>query len=97
MTNDVVIDTNQEDCICRGDLNVTLTCAEHELLNEVLMHSLEAMQLIIPYNDGLWDLPMDNSIVQRCTMIENLKERFYSLWADRFLETNLTQNSEVNS
>jgi hypothetical protein len=33
---------------------------------------------------GIWDLPLDNPIIQRYTLIENLKERFNILWADRF-------------
>lgn len=70
-----------------NDITVTLTESQHELLNEILCHSMEAIQLVAPYDDGLWDLPLDNPIVQRYTMIENMKEMFFELWRDRFTDT----------
>jgi len=70
-----------------NDIKVTLTESQHELLNEILCHAMEAIQLVTPYDDGLWDLPLDNPIVQRYTMIENMKEMFFELWRDRFTET----------
>lgn len=67
-----------------NDITVTLTEVEHELINDVLNHALESIQLVAPYDAGIWDLPIDNPIIQRYTLIENLKERFNVLWADRF-------------
>jgi hypothetical protein len=32
----------------------------------------------------MFDLPIDSEIVQRYTMLENLRERFNTLWSDRF-------------
>lgn len=72
--NDLNIDQN--------DLNVTLTFSEHELMNDVLMQAVEAIGIACPY--GLHDLPIDSEIVQRYTMIENLRERFNTAWSDRF-------------
>ena len=67
-----------------GNITITLTESQHELLNDILNHSLEAAQLIMPYGDGFYDLSQDNPIVQRYTMIENLREMFLQLWSDRF-------------
>jgi len=67
-----------------GNITVTLTESQHELINEILHHAMDSFQLVAPYDDGLYDLPMDNPIIQRHTMIENLREMFYELWADRF-------------
>jgi hypothetical protein len=67
-----------------GNITITITESQHELLNDILNHSLEAMNLIMPYGDGFYDLPHDSPIVQRYTMIENMREMFYQLWSDRF-------------
>jgi hypothetical protein len=67
-----------------NDITVTLTESQHELINEILCHAVDAMNLAAPYGDGLWDLPLDNPIVQRYDMLENMKEMFYKLWSDRF-------------
>lgn len=67
-----------------NDITITLTESQHELLNEVLIHAVDAINLASPYGDGMWDLPLDNPIVQRYTMLENMKEMFFELWRDRF-------------
>lgn len=67
-----------------NDITVTLTESQHELLQEVLCHAMGSFHLVSPYDDGIWDLPLDNPIVWRYTMLENIKEMFDQLWADRF-------------
>ena len=67
-----------------NDITVTLTEVEHELINDVLNHALESIHVVAPYSDGIWDLPLDNTIIQRYTLIENLRQRFNVLWSDRF-------------
>jgi len=81
----VVEDSNEDSHIVQGDIQVTLTFAEHELINDVLMQASTAFDFVCPY--GLHDLSLDNEIVQRYTMIENLRERFNTLWSDRFEST----------
>lgn len=68
-----------------GDIVVTLTESQHELINDVLMNALEGFHLLAPYDSGLHDLPIDNELIQRYTMIQNLKEMFFELWTDRFI------------
>lgn len=82
----IVEDSNNDLNIDQNDLNVTLTFSEHELMNDVLMQAVEAMDFACPY--GLHDLPIDSEIVQRYTMIENLRERFNTAWSDRFSTEN---------
>lgn len=67
-----------------SDITITLTEAQHELLNDVLLHAVEAYQVVAPYDDGIHDLPLDNPIVQRYTLLENLRELFIELQKDRF-------------
>lgn len=78
----VVEDSNEDSHIVQGDIQVTLTFAEHELINEVLMQASTAFDFACPY--GMFELPISSEIVQRYTMIENLRERFNTLWTDRF-------------
>jgi hypothetical protein len=78
----VVEDTNEDSHIVQGDIQVLLTVAEHELINEVLMQASTSFDFACPY--GMVDLPIDSEIVQRYTMLQNLSERFYILWSDRF-------------
>lgn len=80
----IVEDSN--DCFYTddGDVQVILTCAEHELMCDLLNAAMEMMNFASPYGSGLHDLPLDNEIVQRYTAIDNLRERFQILWSDRF-------------
>ena len=82
MNSVIAIDTNDDAHMEQGDILVPLTMAEHELLNEIIIHAVDAANFAIPY--CLADLPITNEIVQRYTMIDNLRERFGILWADRF-------------
>lgn len=70
--------------MCENDITISLTESQHELLNEILCHAMDSFNLAAPYGHGMYGLPVDNPIVQRYTMIENLKEMFYELWSDRF-------------
>jgi len=84
----IVEDTNEDSHIVQGDIQVPLTFAEHELINEVLLQAVNSFDFACPY--GMFDLPIDSEIVQRYTMLENLRERFNILWSDRF--TPVTEN-----
>lgn len=66
-----------------NDITITITESQHELLIDVLNHAQNAMDLSLPF-DGFYSLPLKNSIVQRYTMMENLKEMLRELWLDRF-------------
>ena len=78
------------------DITVTLTEAQHELVNDLLLHAMESYQLMAPYDAGMHDLPLDNEIVQRYTMIENMREMFLELWKERFEIDTVQQSEELN-
>ena len=84
----IVEDTNEDSHISQGDIQVPLTFAQHELINEVHLQAVNSFDFACPY--GIYELPIDSEIVQRYTMLENLRERFNTLWSDRF--TPVTEN-----
>lgn len=57
------------------------TVEEHDLLNSILCHAIDAMDLAIPC---LYDLPEDSEIRQRYEMLDRMKNHSYSLWSTRF-------------
>jgi len=78
------VNTQQQITMNTNDITVTLTEAQHELINDVLLNAIEAYHLVSPWDMGMRELPMENEIIQRYTMLENMKEMFSLLWADRF-------------
>ena len=66
------------------DIDIRLTEVEHEVMIDLLVHALDAYQLVAPYDSGIHDLPLDNPIVRRYDMVENLRERLVILWKDRW-------------
>ena len=57
------------------------TIEEHDLLNSILNHAIDGMDLAIPC---IYDLPENSEIRQRYEMLEHMKNHSYSLWAQRF-------------
>ena len=57
------------------------TYEEHDLLNSILCHAMDGMDLAIPY---IYELPEDSETRQRYEMLEHMKNRSYSLWAQRY-------------
>jgi hypothetical protein len=54
---------------------------EHDLLNSILVHALDGMDLAIPC---IYDLPEDSEILQRYQMLDKIRQRSYDLWSQRF-------------
>ena len=54
---------------------------EHDLLNSILCHAIDGMDLAIPC---IYDLPEDSEIRQRYDMLKHMKNHSYSLWSQRF-------------
>ena len=61
---------------------------EHDLLNSILVHALDGMDLAIPC---IYDLPEDSEILQRYEMLDRMRNRSYDLWANRFKTTSSSQ------
>ena len=62
---------------------------EHDLLNSILVHALDGMDLAIPC---IYDLPEDSEILQRYEMLDRMRNRSYDLWANRFQTTSPSQS-----
>lgn len=69
-----------------NNITITLTEAQHELILDVLLHAIECYHLVCPYDMGLHELPLDSEIIQRYTMMDNLREMFLELQRDRFVK-----------
>jgi hypothetical protein len=82
----IVEDTNDDAEIDQNDLDIKLTCAEHEMLCDLLLQANSMFEFTCPW--GQFNLPMDNELIQRYTMVENLRERFNEAWTDRFNNVN---------
>lgn len=67
-----------------GDITVTLTESQHEMLVEILTNAQEAFNFAIPSSETFVSLAPDNEIVQRQCTLDALKELFFTLWVDRF-------------
>lgn len=62
-------------------VTMEFTADEHDLLNSILVHALDGMDLAIPC---IYDLPENSEILQRYEMLEHMKNHSYSLWSQRF-------------
>jgi len=62
-------------------VTMEFTVEEHDLLNSILCHAVDGMDLAIPC---LYDLSEDSEIRQRYEMLDRIKKYSYSLWAQRF-------------
>ena len=82
----IVEDTDDDDHVDQNDLDIKLTYAEHEMLCDMLLQATSMFEFACPW--GQFDLPMNNELIQRYTMVENLRERFNTAWSDRFNTNN---------
>ena len=62
-------------------VTMEFTADEHDLLNSILCHAVDGMDLAIPC---IFDLPEDSESLQRYEMLERMKNRSYQLWSQRF-------------
>jgi hypothetical protein len=62
-------------------ITLEFSVEEHDLLIHILNHAIDGMDLAIPF---IYDLNGDSEIRQRYEMINNMKERSWKLWRQRF-------------
>lgn len=62
-------------------VTMEFTFEEHDLLNFILCHAIDGMDLAVPC---IYDLPEDSEIRKRYDMLEHMKNHSYSLWEQRF-------------
>jgi len=57
------------------------TFEEHDLLNSILNHAIDGMNLAVPC---IYDFSENSEIRKRYEMLESMKKRSYQLWSQRF-------------
>lgn len=62
-------------------VTMEFTYEEHDLLNSILCHAVDGMDLAIPC---VYDLYENSEVRQRYELLEQMKNYSYSLWAQRF-------------
>jgi hypothetical protein len=62
-------------------ITMEFTADEHDLLNSILNHALDGMDLAILC---IYELPEDSDILRRYKMLDSMRNRSYDLWAKRF-------------
>ena len=67
--------------IDQSPVTLEFTYEEHDLLNSILNHAIDGMDLAVPC---IYDLPEDSEVRQRYIMLDKLKNCSYSLWSQRF-------------
>ena len=72
---------NETSCYDMTPVTMEFTVEEHDLLNSILVHALDGMDLAIPC---IYDLGEEFEIRKRYKMLEHMKNHSYSLWSQRF-------------
>jgi hypothetical protein len=62
-------------------VTMEFTADEHDLLNSILVHALDGMDLAIPC---IYDLGEEFEIRKRYKMLERMKDQSCQLWSNRF-------------
>lgn len=75
------IELTKENYCDQKSITMEFTFEEHDLMNSILCHAIDGMDLAIPC---IYDLPEDSEIRQRYEMLKHMKNHSYSLWAQRF-------------
>ena len=70
-------------------VTMEFTADEHDLLNSILVHALDGMDLAIPC---IYDLGEEFEIRKRYKMLDSMRNRSYDLWANRFQTTSPPQS-----
>jgi hypothetical protein len=76
-----LIQLEETNCYDQNPVTVEFSVEEHDLLNSILCHAVDGMDLAIPC---IYDLPEDSEIRQRYEMLELMKDHSYKLWSQRF-------------
>lgn len=75
------VELTKENYCDQQPVTMEFSFEEHDLLNSILCHAVDGMDLAIPC---IYDLPEDSEIRQRYEMLDSMKNHSYSLWSTRF-------------
>jgi hypothetical protein len=72
---------NETSCYDMTPVTMEFTYEEHDLLNSIICHAFDAVDIVIPC---IYDLPEDSDVRQRYEMLNKIKNRSYALWSKRY-------------
>ena len=75
------VELNETNYCDQQSVTMEFTFKEHDLLNSIMCHASEAMDIAIPC---VYDLSEDSEIRQRYEMLDSMRNRSYDLWKKRF-------------
>ncbi len=64
-------------------VTMEFTFEEHDLLNNVLNQALDTIDFTLG-NSSIYDFDKESEIRQRYMMLDEMKNRSYSIWSQRF-------------
>ena len=71
----------EENCCDQQPITIEFTFEEHDLLNSILNHAIDGMDLAILC---IYDFDEDSEIRQRYEMLEQMRHKSNQLWKTRF-------------
>ena len=87
------VELNETNYCDQKSVTMEFTFEEHDLLNSVLNHAIDAMDIAIPC---IYDFSKDSEIHQRYDMLETIKNQSYHLWKKRFEHSVTESNESIN-
>ncbi len=75
------LELNETNYCDQTPVTMEFSFEEHDMLNSILLHASEAMDLAIP---SIYELQENSEIRQRYETVERLRQFSFALWAKRF-------------
>lgn len=70
--------------IDKEPVTMEFTFEEHDVLNDVINHALDAYHFTMFSDISMKELPFDNDMRQRYEILHDMRNRSFGLWSDRF-------------
>ncbi len=75
------IELNESNYCNQKSVSMEFSFEEHDLLNSILCHAMDGMDLAVPY---VYELSEDSEIRHRYELLEKIRIRSSTLWKERF-------------
>lgn len=82
------VESNETNYCDQTSVTMEFTFEEHDLLNDIIRHAIDAYDFAMFSDISVKELPFDHDIRQRYEMLESIKNRSFALWADRYGKNN---------
>jgi len=70
------------------DIALTFTVEEHEIMNEIMCHTLDSMFFSFGNITELHNMDPESYLSKRHKMIEGIMQKFHGKWNERFEDWN---------